>query len=78
MLHRSLSSLEEGDRVQRQGRGPHSGEQKVQEGRQGLEEEEEEEEGVKEIMMRLIAVVHALHLQFSKLSSSEGVKQQGA
>lgn len=45
MLHRSLSSLEEGDRVQRQGRGPHSGEQKVQEGRQGLEEEEEEEEG---------------------------------
>lgn len=41
-------------------------------------EEEEEEEGVKEIMMRLIAVVHALHLQFSKLSSSEGVKQQGA
>lgn len=43
MLHRSLSSLEEGGRVQRQGRGPHSGEQKVQEGRQGLEEEEEEE-----------------------------------
>lgn len=46
MLHRSLSSLEEGGRVQRQGRGPHSGEQKVQEGRQGLEEEEEEGRGM--------------------------------
>lgn len=41
-----VHTLEVGGRVQRQGRGPHSGEQKVQEVRQGLEEEVEKgEEG---------------------------------
>lgn len=42
MLHQSLNSLKEGGRVQRQGKGPHSGKQELQEGRQGLEEEGEE------------------------------------